>query len=222
MLIFEAPRLSFARRLLAACLDQDCALCGATSGALVCGDCASALPAPPQFDDATAAFSYAFPVDRLVLRFKYAGDLAIGHWLAGALAERVRREARPDLLVAPPSTRERLRRRGFNPALEIAKSVGRSLGVRCAIDGLDRIRETIPQPGLARRERERNLEGAFDCRLALDGLHVALVDDVMTTGATANAASNVLKQRGAARVSLWVVARTPGGRPFGDRTELHV
>ena len=142
-------------------------------------------------------------------RFKYAGDLAIGRWLAGALTARVRAFDRPHLIVAPPSTSERLRSRGFNPALEVAKAVARDLGVRCAIEGLERARDTAPQPGLGRGERQRNLEGAMRCRLALEGMHVALVDDVMTTGATANAVAKVLKGCGAARVSVWVAARTP-------------
>jgi len=233
MLNFEAMRFPATARLFATCLEQDCALCAVRSAELICPDCVAALPAPlascvrcalplavpgvcghclaepPRFDEAIAAFDYRFPIDRLVLRFKYAGDLALGRWLAVALTERVRSEARPDLVVAPPSTRERLRSRGFNPALEIAKAVAQALGVRCAIAGLERTRETAPQPGLGRRERERNLEGAIGCSLALDGLHVALVDDVMTTGATANAAARVIRARGAARVSAWVVARTP-------------
>jgi ComF family protein len=233
MLNSQAVATPLATRLLAACIGSDCVLCADRSTDLVCMACASALPAtahacarcaialqsndvcgrclhePPRFDAAIAALQYRFPVDRLMQRFKYAGDLAIGRWLAVALARRVRALDRPDLVVAPPSTNERLRSRGFNPALEIAKAVARDLGVRCAIEGLERARDTAPQPGLGRRERERNLEGAMRCRLALDGLHVALVDDVMTTGATANAAAKVLKACGAARVSVWVAARTP-------------
>jgi ComF family protein len=217
----------------AACVGSDCVLCAERSADLLCVDCAAALPAsapacarcalplpsagicgrclrePPHFDDAIAALQYRFPVDRLMQRFKYAGDLAIGRWLGAALMHRVRDADRPDLVVAPPSTNVRLRSRGFNPGLEIAKSVARAIGVRCAIDGLLRARETTPQPGLGRRERERNLEGALRCERVLDGQHVAIVDDVMTTGATANAAAKVLRDRGAARVSVWVVARTP-------------
>jgi ComF family protein len=148
-------------------------------------------------------------MDRLVQRFKYAGDLALGRWLAAALADHVAHAPRPDLIVAPPSTRERLRERGFNPGLEIAKAVARHHGLRCAVSGLARARETQPQPGLARGARCRNLEGAFACRIDVNGAHVALVDDVLTTGATADAAADVLKRAGAARVSVWVVARTP-------------
>jgi ComF family protein len=172
----------------------------------LCGRC---RVDPPCFDEAIAALAYRFPLDRLVQRFKYAGDLAAGRWLAERLVEVVGDGERPDVIVAPPSTRQRLRERGFNPALEIAKRVARALDVPCAIEGLARTRDTTPQPGLGRAEREANLEGALRCDASLAGLQVALVDDVMTTGATANMAARVLKRVGAARVSAWVVARTP-------------
>jgi ComF family protein len=187
--------------------------------AAACASCALPLPAdgicggcrshPFAFDDAVARFEYRFPVDRLVRRFKYAGDLAIGRWLAERLAERVAGSARPDLLIAPPLSRDRLRERGFNQALEVARHLARGLGVRLDVDGVRRVRETPSQAGLGRRERHANLRHAFDCRLALDDRHVAIVDDVLTTGATADALARVLKSRGASRVSVWAVARAP-------------
>jgi len=218
MLNFEAGRFSGLEKVFGSFLEQDCELCGAASRALVCGDCEASLPRVPEpistsaihVDDAAAVFSYRFPVDRLIQRFKYGGDLALGRWLAGQLVERVRAADRPALIVAPPSAKARLHRRGFNPALEIAKIVARSVGAPCAISGLERARDTMPQPGLGRIARSRNLAGAMRSSLALDGMHVAIVDDVLTTGATANVAAKILKERGAARVSVWVVARTPG------------
>jgi len=156
-----------------------------------------------------ARFEYRFPVDRLVQRFKYAGDLALGRWLALRLAERVRDLPRPDLLVAPPLAAQRLRDRGFNQSVELARVVGRSLGVRHEPAGLRRARATAPQAGLGRRARQANLRGAFACRRSFQGLHVAIVDDVMTTGATAHTLARVLKAAGAARVSAWTVARAP-------------
>jgi ComF family protein len=221
------------RRLVDRVLDVDCALCVASSDALVCPACrgnlprarfactSCALPLPrtgicgacrsraPAFDGATAAFEYRFPVDRLVRRFKYAGDLALGRWLAERLAASIEDEPMPSLIVAPPSTRQRLRERGFNPALEVAKRVAAHVAVPCSQEGLIRTRETVPQPGLGRDERRRNLEGVLATRLHLEGKSVALVDDVMTTGATADAAARVLKRAGAERVCVWVVARAP-------------
>lgn len=212
---------------------QDCVLCGAGSRRLVCAACEEALPRAlascarcalplpltgicgqcvrraPAFDAAAAAFDYRFPVDRLVRRYKYAGDLAVGRWLGERLAERVGPHETPALIVAPPSTRERLRARGFNPALEIAKVVARRVGASVALEGLVRTRETAPQPGLARNARRRNIEGAYATRLDLAGRDVVIVDDVMTTGATLEAAARVLKRAGAGRVTAWVAARTP-------------
>lgn len=215
-------------------LDQDCVLCGALSReGLVCAACERALPrlhaacercaAPleeagvcgeclrraPAFDAATAAFEYRFPVDRLVQRFKTGGDLAIGRWLARRLLERVRQAERPDRIVAPPLASAKLRARGFNQALEIAKHIGRALPVPVDLAALEKVRETPAQQGLARRERRANLRGAFRCRRRFDGEHVAIVDDVVTTAATAEALARVLKRAGAARVSIWALARTP-------------
>jgi ComF family protein len=213
-------------------LDQDCLLCLAASGTRVicqacedrlpaistaCVACAIALPRtgicggclrrPFAFDDAATCFEYRFPVDRLVHRFKFTGDLAVGRWLSTRLADRVA-DARPDLVVAPPLTAARLRQRGFNQALEIAKRVSRRVGARCDRSGLVKARETAPQPGLGRAARRANLRDAFRCDLDLAGLHVAIVDDVMTTGATMDAMATSLRKSGAARVSAWSVART--------------
>ena len=230
---FRAAPGRLAAGVLAGVFAQDCALCGAPSGRLVCTGCLASLSRPraacarcaialaeaalcgrcrarpPAFDETRAAFDYRFPIDRLMQRFKYAGDLALGRWFAEELAATLRDADRPHVIACPPSTTERLRERGFNPALEIAKVVARRLDVRCAIGGLARARDTAPQPGLGRGARQRNIEGALRCAMACEGLHVALVDDVMTTGATANAAARVLKRAGAARVSVWAVARTP-------------
>jgi len=213
---------------------QDCLLCAGASGdALVCAACETTLPLlatccetcavplpgdgicgecqrhPRAFDRAIAAFEYRFPLDRLVQRFKFCGDLAVGRWLALRLLARVRAEPRPDLIVAPPLTPARLCSRGFNQAIEIAKVVGHGLGVPCAVAALAKARETSPQPGLGRRERRANLDRAFRCHRAFRGEHVAVVDDVVTTGATAEAIARTLKDAGAGCVSVWAVARTP-------------
>jgi len=212
---------------------NDCILCVAAAGAqIVCGACAAsvsrpgfacpqcALPMPfpercgrcvrvaPAFDLARAAFDYRFPLDRLVQRFKFAGDLAVGRWLGEELALAVAAE-RADVLVVPPLARSRLRSRGFNQALELARVVGVARNIAVDAWAVERVRDTSPQPGLGRGERRANLRGAFRVRNAWQGAHVAIVDDVMTTGATAEAMAHVLKEAGAAIVSVWVVARTP-------------
>jgi ComF family protein len=175
----------------------------------VCQPCERSLPLPAPEDSAVAAFSYAFPLDRLVQRFKFGGDLAVGRWLGLRLAQRARHEPRPDLLLAPPLSAPRLRERGFNQALELAKIVGSELGVAVEYQGITRERETAPQAGLSRPARQDNLRDAFRCRRDLAGRSVAVVDDVLTTGATVDAFAEVLRAAGASRVAAWVVARTP-------------
>ena len=194
---------------LGALVGQDCVLCGQGGRELLCVPCEASLPCAPAGDGVVAAYAYRFPVDRLVRRFKFAGDLAVGRWLGESVAEAASTAPRPALVVVPPSTRARLRERGFNPALEIAKVAARALDVECLRDAVTRTRETSPQPGLGRRARRRNLAGAFACARNLRGLHVAIVDDVMTTGATLDAVAAALKRAGASRVSAWVAARTP-------------
>ncbi len=213
---------------------QDCVLCLAPAGRhLVCTACRASLPwlreactrcavplahagvcgrcqwHAPRFDDTVCALEYRFPVDRLVQRFKYSGDFAIGRWLTLALCARLAERERPQLVVAAPLARERLRQRGFNQSAQVARLLGRKLGVRFASRGFERTRQTQPQQGLDRRERRANVRGAFRCRIRLEGAHVAVVDDVVTTGATADALATALREAGAARVSVWALARTP-------------
>lgn len=194
--------------------EQDCALCGAVSGrVLVCGACERSLRGSAPVAGVAAAFAYRFPLDRLVQRFKYGGDLAVGTWLGERLADRVASEPTPDLLAAPPLSRARLRERGFNQAHELAKRVARRHGIPVLAGGLARLRDTPSQSALARDARRANLAGAFACRTRLAGSRVAIVDDVFTTGATTEALAAALVEAGASRVDVWVVAVTP---PPGD------
>ena len=189
------------------CLAHACARCAIPlPHAGICGECQRH---PPSFDGAIAAFEYRFPLDRLIQRFKYSGDLAAGKWLALRLADRAAQCERPDLLVAPPVAHSRLRERGFNQAVVIAKELGKTLAIRHSLDAFSKVRDTSPQPGLGRRARLANLRDAFRCNVRLAGEHVAIIDDVMTTGATADTLSCALKTAGAARVSVWAIARTP-------------
>ena len=190
-------------------------LCGARSdAAVICGACELRLPpcadAPEGLPtEVVAVFAYRFPIDRLVHRFKFAGDLAVGRWLATRLAARVAPLTKPDFLVAPPLTAARLRERGFNQALEVAKVVGREHRIRVLAGALAKTRETLPQPSVSARERRANLRGAFVCTTDLGGASVAVVDDVITTGGTVSAIAEALRAAGAGSVCAWGVARTP-------------
>lgn len=189
--------------------DHPCRRCAAPVPGLVtsaCGECARRRPA---YDAAYAAFVYAWPLDSLLQEFKFRGRLATGRILALALADYLDLKAapHPDLVVPVPLHRRRLAERGFNQAAEIARILSRRLGVRAAPGLLRRVLATSPQSGLGRAERRRNLRNAFACRRPADGLHIALVDDVITTGSTVEAATRALKRAGAARISVYAVAR---------------
>ncbi|HSJ96478.1 MAG TPA: ComF family protein, partial [Myxococcota bacterium] len=147
--------------------------CGRCAAPLpTAGTCGACLVRPPAFDAAAARYRYAFPVDRLLQRFKFAGDLAAGRWLARRLAGELGAHAAPDLVVAAPLAPARLRARGFNQALEVAKVVAAALHAPLDPGALAKVRDTRPQPGLGARERRANLRSAFRCRLVLAGEHV--------------------------------------------------
>lgn len=216
-------------------LPQDCLLCGAASGdTLLCPACAAALPAlpatqcpvcaspspgggvcgaclksPPDFDATFAVWRYAFPVDRLVQALKFEHRLA----LAGFFAAAMRAGPRPagDLLVPVPLSPARLKERGFNQAVEIARPLAGALGIALSLDDCRRTAETAPQTSLPWKERRRNVKNAFECRVDLTGKSVVVIDDVMTTGATLAEFARTLKRHGAARITNWVVARALRG-----------
>lgn len=172
-----------------------------------CGTCVSN---PPAYDATVAALAYTFPIDALIHALKYRAQLAIAPILAKRLTDRLKylqRDDTPDLIVPMPLHPERLRERGFNQALEIARGVARTLEIRLVADGCARIRNTPPQAELPWKLRQQNVRRAFDCTLDLTGMHVAVVDDVMTTGATLHALALRLKRQGAAKISNWLAAR---------------
>jgi ComF family protein len=182
-----------------------CAL--ASPAGAVCGRC---LTRPPPYDATVAALAYRFPADVLVQALKFRGELALAPLLGDLLAGRVSGKS-VDLLVPVPLSPRRLRERGYNQALEIARRVAAATGLRLAPEACRRTRETSEQMGLPLAEREGNVRGAFDCPQLVGGATVAIVDDVMTTGATLAEVAAALKRAGAARVLNWVVARTfPG------------
>ncbi len=184
-----------------------CPRCAAGSPAgAVCGRC---LAKPPRYDVTVAALEYRFPADVLVQSLKFRGELALAPLLGELLLKRIPEDESADFVVPVPLSKERLRERGFNQALEIARPIARSKRARLAPGLCERVRDTRAQADLAWTERDRNVRGAFACAGFAAGATVAVVDDVMTTGATLDALAAALKDAGAARVVNWVVARTP-------------
>ena len=196
---------------------RPCPLCAAPArGPHVCGRC---LRRPPAWHRAFAPLVYRFPVDRLVARYKYSGDPVAGRVLADVVAGAAIRRASspnrpPECLVPVPLHPDRARERGFDQAEDIARRLGRQVGIPVRHGLLERVRPTRPQAGLPAAARRRNLRGAF--RVA--GVHVPkrliLVDDVLTTGATTAAAAAAMRRAGARDVEIWCVARA-GAQRYG-------
>jgi ComF family protein len=214
-----------------------CPLCHAVADG-ICKDCTKALPAnltpcprcalplpegadpktpcgqcqqhPPAYDLARVPLVYAPPVDTLIAGFKYRGRLALGRLLAGILAGHVEdlpTTQRPDLLLPVPMHASGLRERGFNQASELARAIASRCDLAWSPDRLQRMVRGQHQQGLDRAGRRKNLRGAFACTAPLPK-HVAVIDDVVTTGATADEISRVLRQVGVERIEVWAVART--------------
>lgn len=220
-------------------LPYRCLLCGApgADGLDLCRDCAAELPRngsccqrcalplpqlvalcgqcqrhPPPWQRAWVPFRYAWPLDRLEAGFKFAGDLAAGRVLASLWQREPGPGERPELLLPVPLHAGRLRTRGYNQALELARPLARALGVPLAGAALQRTRATLAQTELGALARRRNLRGAFVATERTWPAHVALLDDVMTTGATLREACRALQRAGVRRVDVWALARAPVAR----------
>lgn len=186
-----------------------CSVCAVplASGDAVCGAC---LEKRPRFDACFAPYRYAYPLDHMVRRLKYAGAVAHGRVLGDLFAEQLEqrdRQDRPELLLPVPLGPARFRRRGYNQAVVLAEQIARRTGIQLQTDALVRTRDTLEQAGLDRRARRKNMRGAFALLRPLHAAHVAIVDDVVTTGSTANELTRVLKRAGVERVEVWAIAR---------------
>ena len=222
------------RHALATLLPAGCALCGAAVPEdPVCAECAGDLPlpvspccpqcaeattdhtlcarclaAPPAFDATVAAWPYAFPVDHLIQALKFRRQLTLAPWFAAQLQTLIGHGSHLiDAVVPMPLHRQRLADRGFNQSYEIARPLARWLDRPLLADACRRIRETSHQTSLDRSERQHNLADAFTCSEAVRDRSILLVDDVMTTGASAHAVALALRRAGASRVLVAVVAR---------------
>ena len=226
--------------LVDALLPPVCLLCGASGGHWpVCPGCRADLPTlpssacpvcleatthgercgaclmrPPHFERLVALYPYAFPVDRLVLAFKYQAQFALARWWATELAGRLTSEpafTAVDAIMPVPLHSERLSERGYDQAHVLARHLAHALKLPLAADGLIKCRATPQQSALDLKSRRKNLRNAFTLTGEVEGKRILLVDDVLTTGATLDEAARTLKQRGAAEVWAVTVARTLKG-----------
>jgi ComF family protein len=173
---------------------------------LRCGLC---LRRPPHFDAARCPFLYDYPLDHLIRGLKYRGRIAHGRLLGQLFAREIQllRPAPPQLLIPVPLAQRRFRQRGYNQAIELGRSLESQLGIPLCADLMARTRETAEQAGLARVARRRNIKGAFAMLRPPQATHVAIIDDVITTGSTVNEMSRVLKRAGVKRIEVWAIAR---------------
>ena len=145
-------------------------------------------------------------MDALIHAYKYGGKLALARPLGEALSQHVARDV--DVIVPMPLARGRLAERGFNQALEIARVVASVAKIGILPAACRKVADTLPQAALPWKDRPKNVRRVFVCDADLEGKRVAVVDDVLTTGATLNEIARVLRKAGAASVRGWIVART--------------
>lgn len=191
---------------------NSCPQCGLISDGNLCGSC---IRSPPYFDATHAVFLYAYPIDAMIQRYKYSESISLSHTFGQLLCEKIRLTNnfdRIDLIIPMPMHPTRLKERGFNQALEIAKVLDSLLCKnktrKLDYNSAERQTLTPPQASLPLKQRAKNIKGAFKINKDLSGKRIAIVDDVMTTGASLNELTKTLKQAGATHVECWVIART--------------
>lgn len=193
-------------------LTHGCPRCNVPLPQAAIAPCGRCQQRPPRFSHCFSPLRYESPAAELVAALKYRGDLSVGNLLGELLAHHLAERpatAAVEALIPLPLHWRRHWQRGFNQSEVLADVVHRRLGIPVARHWLKRLRHTTPQQQLDATERARNLRRAFQAQPLVEGRHLALIDDVATTGATAEAASQALLQAGAASVQLWCVARTP-------------
>lgn len=170
-----------------------------------CGQC---IGMPPDFDAMHAVFRYELPIDSMLQRYKYSEMLSMADTFAALMISAFRPNDPIDLLIPMPLHPQRLKERGFNQSLEIARILSRELSIPLNIEACQRIKLSPPQASLPYKERIKNMKGAFQCDANLSGKTVVLLDDVITTGASLHALAKAVKSAGATHVECWTIART--------------
>ncbi len=181
-----------------------CPQCGLASDSNLCGSCISS---PPDFDATAAVFLYAYPIDTMMQRYKYGCMLNLSQTFGQLLSDKILLES-VDLVIPMPMHPARIKERGFNQAHEIAKVLTKNHAEKLDYKSVIRQKLTPPQASLPLKERVKNIKGAFKANGDFSGKRIAIIDDVMTTGASLNELAKTLKKAGASHVECWVIART--------------
>jgi len=188
-----------------------CTCCGLplpeTAPSLQCGQC---LQHPPLYDSSLCAFEYRYPIPELIRRFKYGQHLACARLFGELLAHYLQQHHTtpwPECIIPVPLHRHRYQTRGYNQVIEVGHFLHRRLNIPLRLDVLARLKDTPEQAGLSRKERLKNLRQAFGVRKVSIPTHVAILDDVITTGSTVHEVAATLKKAGVEHIEVWSVAR---------------
>lgn len=213
---------------------QSCFLCGDASTQALCKSCLADLPyhpflccprcarpvqhrsmeckdcqhSPPPFFRTQAIFSYDYPVDKLIHAAKFQSNFALLKLLGNLMSTHLNFKKRPDVLIPVPLHIKRLRERGYNQSLELAKYIAKNTGLLIDYTVCERCRDTPPQSSLPAKQRRVNLKDAFRVSfIQPHWQHIALVDDVMTTGTTVTELAKEFSKLGVPQIEIWCCAR---------------
>ncbi len=211
-------------------LAQSCFLCGDMSSLAICAPCLADLPYHhnaclacgnleeegvcyhcqqelPPYTHTQALFSYVYPINKMIHAAKFYHNLVILNLLGQLMAQHLRYDEQPEVLIPVPLHPQRLRQRGYNQSTELAKCISKHTGIPFDYKVCHRIKNTVSQRSLSAPQRHSNLQGAFILKpLKEKWQHVVLIDDVMTTGATVKEMAIVFKEAGVRRVDVWCCA----------------
>lgn len=195
-------------------LDRSCPCCGqkiiGDNNLPICGHC---LSNPPAYDRLFALCHYDVPINHLVSGLKFSGKLTYARLFGELLHRKITAEwyhdkKLPDLIIPVPLHKKRLQQRGFNQSIEIAAPIAKQLKIPMSLHHCQRHKATKAQSELTAHQRLVNLQNAFVIKKAITVQHVAIVDDVVTTGHTVNALSKVLKKAGVREIDIWCCGKT--------------
>lgn len=176
---------------------------------VTCGQC---LKSPPYFDRTIALFTYTHPIDKFIIALKFQQKLMYAKLLGELFAEYIamyyQNDTLPELVIPVPLHKNRLRERGFNQALELSKPIEKKLNLKINTKSCQKIRHSEAQSLISAKHRQKNVKKSFAVVKNIKAKHIAILDDVMTTGHTVNELSKVLKNSGIEKIDVWCVART--------------
>lgn len=191
----------------AACASCGLPITGGIEKDLLCGHCSQNKAS---YDVIRAPFLYAEPLDKLITDLKFNQQFPKGRLLGYLMSQHLRNlDKAPEILLPAPLHPSRLKERGFNQATELTRWISKETGIPWSAALLSRRKATRPQSGLKMKERHGNMKNAFVFKAEMKYQHIAIIDDVVTTGATANAMAEAVKSGGVEKVEVWSVARTP-------------